>query len=135
MHGVWILAHLQSTQATDELFQLARASHFTKLKTQAIRVLTDLHDPVLVEHRLDTGNSNQRIAWFIAALMDKNDGIGMLDVVIAIGRLKWNSTPHWMSLKLAWLTPDNAHAAQQSLRRCGDWSAILRLLDDAPKEA
>lgn len=131
LHGVWILAHLQGTQATDELFKLARDSHSTRLKTQAVRALADLHDPVLVEHRLDTGNSSQRIAWFIAALADKNDGPGMLDVVIAIGRLKWNSTPHWMSLHLTrnWLTPDIAHAAQQSLRRCGDWLAVLRLLD------
>ena len=134
LHGVWILAHLQGTQATDELLKLARENSSTRLKTQAIRALADLHDPVLVEHRLDAGPGNQRIAWFIAALIDRNDGAPMLDVVIAIGRLKWNSTPHWMSLHLTqgWLSPEIAHAAQQTLRRCGDWLAILRLLDDPP---
>ncbi len=135
LHGVWILAHLQGTQATDELLKLARAYPSARLKTQAIRALADLHDPVLVEHRLDAGPGDQRIAWFIAALMDRNDGAPMLEVVIAIGRLKWNSTPHWMSLHLTEMNPEIAHAAQKTLRRCGDWIAILRLIDDPSKNS
>jgi putative membrane-bound dehydrogenase-like protein len=136
VHFVWILAHLQGAQATDELFKMAQLggsmvgdSTFARLRTQAIRALADLHDPVLVEHRLDAGASDAMIAKRLSGLVHWRTPGATFDVLVALGRLRWAQAPLWMSQNLEWVTPEFEHAAQQTLRRCGDGFAVLRLLD------
>ncbi len=139
LHSVWILAHILGTEANDELFKAARIGDFfggdnvfPRLRTQAIRALADLHDPVLVEHRLDAGRGDAKIANGFAALAHRRHP-ATFEVVVALGRMKWAQAPPWMSQNLTWLNPDVEHAAQQTLRRCGDWLAVLRLLDGSPE--
>lgn len=136
LHYVWILVQALGLQATDELFKAARIGDFfagdnvfPRLRTQAIRALADLHDPVLVEHRLNAKQGDAKIASGLAALAHWRHPGAMFEVIVALGRMKWAQTPLWMSQNLKWVNPDVEHAAQQTLRRCGDWLAVLRLLD------
>ncbi|TXT37420.1 MAG: hypothetical protein FD138_664, partial [Planctomycetota bacterium] len=130
LHGVWILAHLLGADASDELFAITKGGvfGFPRVREQAIRVLADLHDPVLVEHRLDASPADDNIAKRFAEVAQERGSEATLDVVIALGRLKWAQAPNWMSKNLKSLAPVVAHAAQQTLRRCGDWPEVLRLL-------
>lgn len=128
LHGVWILTHLLGSQASDELFKLAQTDWLPRVQTQAIRALADLHDPVLVEHRLDAAPGDAKIAQRLSGLVRWRHLT--LDVVASLGRLKWAPLPNWMSQKLTLRERSVAHASQQSLRQCGDWLAVLRLLDE-----
>ncbi len=130
LHGVWILEHVLGPGATDELFKLATLNALPRVQIQAIRALADLHDPMLAEHRLDAGPGDVKIAKRLAGSLHWH-GPMTLDVIVALGRLKWAQTPFWMSQDLQkWTSPPAVHAAQQTLRRCGDWLAVLRLLDE-----
>ena len=136
LHGVWILAHLLGPQASDELFKFAGFEYgVSRTSVQALRALADLHDPVLVEHRLDAGPADTNIAKRFSALVHWRRPQLTLEVVVALGRLKWAQAPLWMSQKLTSIEPAVAHAAQQTLRRCGDWLAVLRLLDEPSRPA
>src|SRR5262249_17875181 len=55
----------------------------------------------------------------------------LLEVVIALGRLRWSEAPGWLCESLS--QPDVAlfHAAMQTLRRSQNWASVLRLLDDS----
>ena len=133
MHAVWIRARIQGPKATEVLFSVATNYWQSRAGIQAIRALADIHDPVLVEHRLDAGSGNPQVAGrFADAIRLWRLGSLKRDVVIALGRLKWSQAPHWMSKKESPFSPVMAHVAQQTLRRCGDWSAVLRLLDSSP---
>ncbi len=129
LHGVWIIAHLLGPQASDKLFKLAQDIELPRVQTQAIRALADLHDPVLAEHRLNAGSGPVDVAKRLAALTHSRRDDVKLEVVVALGRLKWAQAPLWMSQEFKTMDPVVAHAAQQTLRRCGDWLAVLRLLD------
>lgn len=130
LHVVWIVAHVFGPQAGDSLFGLANPINGPRVQTQAIRALADIYDPVLVEHRLDAGPGDAKIAKSLAERVTWRQPHVTLDVFVALGRLKWESAPNWMSQRLTTTTPAVAHAVQQTLRRCGNWSSVLRLLDE-----
>src|SRR5262249_54021981 len=50
-------------------------------------------------------------------------------VVVALGRLRWRDAPGWMHRVLEKPDPPLAHAAMQTLRRSGNWPAVLKLAD------
>jgi putative heme-binding domain-containing protein len=83
----------------------------------------------LVEHRLDAGPGDSQFAKRLAGNMFWRLAHLNRDVIITLGRLRWAQAPLWMSRKESSWKPSDAHAAQQTLRRCGDWLAVLRLLD------
>lgn len=129
LHYVWILAHVFGTEASEELFSLANVSSDRRIQTQAIRALADLHDPVLVAHRLDAGPEEQDVAKRLAGLVRRWNEHVKFEVVVALGRLKSVPAPSWIAQNLPLMAPVVAHAAQQMLRRCGEWEAVLQLLD------
>jgi putative heme-binding domain-containing protein len=55
-------------------------------------------------------------------------------VVVALGRLRWPESPAWLRRNLKQPDPNLAHAAQQTLRRAGNFSAIFKLLDEPTTE-
>src|SRR5262249_452190 len=56
------------------------------------------------------------------------------EVIIALGRLQWPEAPVWLKAHLK--EPDGAlaHAAQWTLRRAGNWPAVLKILDGPSAE-
>ena len=90
-----------------------------------MRAIADLADPVLVQHRLDAGRGDEMLAARLAALAKGQDSQVLLEVVVALGRLRWAGTADWLKENLA--NPDLplAHAAQQALRRSENWPAVL----------
>jgi putative membrane-bound dehydrogenase-like protein len=138
-HAVWLLAaaaRLPSFKEHDPvglLFELARADADAGVRAQAVRALGDLHDPVLVRHRLDAGPGDEAVAVRLAALTEGQEPRVLLEVVVALSRMRWTALPDWLPKVLPQHldTPDPAlaHAAMQALRRSGNWPGVLRLLD------
>ncbi|MEX0712342.1 MAG: PVC-type heme-binding CxxCH protein, partial [Pirellulales bacterium] len=129
LHAVWILARPGGPAAIDELFELAKADAEPRVQAQAVRALADLADPVLVAHRLDAGPGDAELAASLATWAEGKDPRVLLEVVVAVGRLGWRDAPGWLRDTLA--SPDAAlsHAAMQTLRRSGNWTAVLELVD------
>ena len=129
MHAVWILANVLGPKAIDELFRQAQRDPDPRVRVQAVRALADLTDPVLTQHRVEAGPGDVRVAERLATLADDQDSRVVREVVVVLGRLGWADAPEWLHQQLT--KPDHAlaHAAQQTLRRSGNWSAVLKLLD------
>ena len=123
LHGVWILARPGGRDAIESLMELARDDPDPRVRAQAVRAVADLSDPVLVDRR------DLRLARRLASLARREDARVVLEVLIALGRLRWPEAPDWIAENLTRPDPALAHAAQQTLRRAGNWPAVLRLLD------
>ena len=134
LHAVWLLARPNDRWAIVDLFRIARSDPETSVRVQAVRALADLTDPVLLQHKLSTGVGDPEIALRLAALAKDQDNRVLLEIVIALGRLRWAGAPDWLRLNLTSSDPALAHAAMQTMRRSGNWVAILKLLDQ-PTEA
>jgi putative membrane-bound dehydrogenase-like protein len=138
LHAVWILTHLRGARAIDDLLSLAKADPDASVRAQAVRAVADLTDPVFIRRMLDAGPGNADVAERLAALGEGQEGPVLLEVVVALGRLRWPEAPDWLRRTLVQPDPALAHAAMQTLRRSENWSAILKLLDeprDAPMRA
>jgi putative membrane-bound dehydrogenase-like protein len=129
LHAVWILAHPGGPVAIGELLELARTDPDPRVQAQAVRAVADLADPVLVQHRLAGGPGDPELAVRLADLAEGLDPRVILEVTIAVGRLRWAGTPAWLRATLRRPDPALAHAAMQALRRSGNWPEILTLLD------
>jgi putative membrane-bound dehydrogenase-like protein len=129
LHGVWALAQLAGAEALDELLLIARNDAEPAVRAQAVRVIADLADPVLTQHRLDAGPRPPELGARLAELADKREARLLREVTIALGRLRWPGTPAWLRQHLGQPDTALAHAAQQALRRSGQWSETLALLD------
>jgi putative membrane-bound dehydrogenase-like protein len=127
---VWSLARDRCTASIPTLLELASSDLEPRIQAQAVRALADLTDPVLTEHRLDAGPGDSALAARLAALAEGKDPRVVLEVIIALGRLRWSGAPAWLARSLTNPDPALEHAAQQSLRRSRQWDAILRLLDE-----
>lgn len=132
LHAVWITA--KGEGAVEKLFAVAKSDADPRVEAQAIRALADLTDPVLVRHRLAAGPGDKKLAARFAALAVGKDPRVQLEVILALGRLRWADAPGWLRENLK--KPDVAlgHAAQWALRRAGNWPAVLTLLDEPSTE-
>lgn len=129
LHGVWLIARSGSAVALDSLFDLARSDSDQRVRAQAVRAIADLTDPVLVKHRLDAGPGDMAIIKRLLPLAADQDARVLLEVVLALGRLRWSDAPDWLTRTLTKLDPALAHAAMQTLRRSANWPAVLKILD------
>lgn len=129
MHACWILALVAREEALEPLFDLAAIDADVRVRAQAVRAIADLADPVLWKGRLDSGQGDVKVAERLARLGNDAPRQLKLEVIIALGRLKWVGLPDYLRKSLR--KPDAAmnHAAMQALRRCGNWSEVVRLLD------
>ncbi|MSR58058.1 MAG: c-type cytochrome [Planctomycetaceae bacterium] len=131
MHAVWLLASLGRRDSIDELLAVAQSDPQAVVRAQAVRAVADLTDPRLVEHRLDGGPGDAAIAARLAALAGNQDPRVLIEVVTCLGRLKWSEAPNWLRDELHDPDAAIAHAALHTLRRCGNWPAVLTLLDES----
>jgi putative membrane-bound dehydrogenase-like protein len=134
MHAVWVLAKVEGPAAVEKLFALAKDDPEPRVQAQAVRALADLTDPVLVRHRLDAPRADAALAERFAALAAGRDAQVQLEIVVALGRLGWSGAPEWLRQNLKQPDAALAHAAQQALRRSGNWPAVLKLLDEPDSE-
>jgi putative membrane-bound dehydrogenase-like protein len=130
LHAVWILAHAGGPRAVPELLELAKTDTEARVQAQAIRAVADLSDPVLLRHRLDAGRGNAELAARLAALATDGETPVQLEIVLALGRLRWPEAPAWLHKLLTKPDSDLAHAAMQTMRRSDNWPALLTLLDE-----
>jgi putative membrane-bound dehydrogenase-like protein len=130
LHGVWILARGEGRDRLDALFRLAGGDPDPRVRAQAVRAVADAGDPVLREHRLDSGRGDPDLARRLAAIGRDEDARVRLEVLIALGRLRWPEAPAWLRETARELDPAMAHAVLQLLRRAGNWPAVIALLDE-----
>jgi putative membrane-bound dehydrogenase-like protein len=132
MHLVWALTNTFGPDCIDDLFQLAQSASI-RVQMQAVRALADLADPVLAKHRLDAGAGDARIAARLSELnakaFNRDDPGLLLEIVIALGRLRWTDSPVWLQKTLKSPDATLSHAAMMTLRKCDNWPAVLKLLD------
>jgi hypothetical protein len=129
LHAVWIPARSSNPAAHERLFDLLKSDPEPRVQAQAMRALADLCDPVLVRHRLDAGPGDADMASRLANLAKGKDPRVVLEVVVALGRLRWIGAPQWLQANLLQPDPALSHAVMQALRRSGNWPAVLQLLD------
>jgi putative heme-binding domain-containing protein len=134
LHVVWVLAKVEGPKAVEKLFELAKTDADPRVQAQAVRALADLTDPVLVRHRLAAAPGDATLAARLADLAAGRDARVLLEATIALGRLRWPDAPAWLRKNLKQPDPALAHAAQWTLRRAGNWPAILKLLDEPSAE-
>ncbi len=129
LHAIWAMARSAEPGTIDELLKLAASDSDPSVRAQAIRAVADLSDPVLVKHRLDAGPGDAQLAGRLAALAKGQESRVLLEIVVALGRLRWANAAEWLRQNLTQPDAPLAHAAMQTLRRSGNWPAILKLLD------
>src|SRR5262249_51811080 len=129
LHAIWILVHLLGDRAIERLFPIARSDPEPQVRAQAVRAIAELSDPVLARHGLDAEPGNVDLAGRIAALSDWRDRRLQLEIVVALGRLRWSGAADWLKESRGRFDPALSHAAIQLLRRSSNWPAVLRLLD------
>lgn len=134
LHAVWILAHAGGSAAIEQLLELARTDADPRVQAQAVRAVADLADPVFTQRRLDCGRGDPELAEKLAELAAGRDPRVVLEVVIAVGRLRWRDAPTWLHKTLEQPDPTLAHAAMQTMRRAANWPAVLALLDQPDSE-
>jgi putative membrane-bound dehydrogenase-like protein len=141
LHAVWVIAKAGGADAVDRLLTVAASDPSPRVQAQALRAVADLTDPVLLKHRLDAGKGDEVVARRIAEFADNPAGrapMVQLEAVIALGRLRWPEAPAFLRKSLTKPDAALAHAAMWTLRRAGNWPAVLKLLDepaDAPIRA
>ncbi|MEK6257438.1 MAG: PVC-type heme-binding CxxCH protein [Planctomycetota bacterium] len=129
MHAVWILTNVLGPKAIDDLFRQAQRDSDPRVRVQAVRALADLTDPVLTQHRVEAGPGDAQVAARFTMVGADQDPRVVREMIVALGRLRWAGAPEWLHQRL--VKPDDAlaHAVQQTLRRSGNWPAVLKLLD------
>lgn len=113
--------------------RLAASETEQRVKAQVVRALADVADPVLSTHRLDAGRAEDDFCRRVADLWNEGDARVRLEVLVALGRLRWSGAPQWLRLHGTIMDPALFHAAMQLLRRAENWPAVLELLDVRPQ--
>lgn len=130
LHAIWIRAHLEQGDAVESLLRIATTDPSVSVRAQAVRAIADLADPVLIKHRLDAGPGDADLAVRLTEIDGRRrDDSVRLEILIALGRLRWRGTPAWLPMH-ALGNVTLQHAAMQSLRRTQNWPAVLKLLDE-----
>src|SRR5262249_37906916 len=122
LHAVWALVKVAGPEAARRLFALAQSDPDPRVQAQAVRALADLADPVLVRHRLDAGRGDAAIARRLASLAEGRDPRVLLEVVIALGRLRWAGAPARVRRAGKGPPPAPAHPAQGAPPPRGDFA-------------
>lgn len=130
LHAVWILARHGGAEHVEKLFRITATDPAARVRAQAVRALADLCDPMLTRHRLAAGTGDPQTASRLADLAKGKGPEVLLEVVVALGRLRWSGAPAWLEQSLNHSDPALSHAAMQTLRRSKNWPAILRLIDE-----
>ncbi len=134
MHAVWLVAFLGGEAVKPAILELARSDPDPRVQVQAVRALADMFDPVLREHRLASRRGDPHVAEQLAVLATDRDPRVVREIGVALGRLAWPDLPRWVERHLRDGDPAMAHAFMQALRRSRNWRAILKILDDSPRE-
>jgi putative heme-binding domain-containing protein len=130
MHAVWVMAHLGGRECVSDLLSLAQSDADPRVRGQAVRAIADLSDPALGPHPNQPASAEVATARRLSELAARQDPPVVLEIVVALGRLRWRAVPGWLRDHLQDPDAALAHAALQALRRAADWPAVLKLLDE-----
>ena len=130
MHAVWIVARANDPEDVAFLLAIAKSDADPRVKVQTVRALADRCDPTLGAEANRRSAGVTGTARALCELATSADPRVVLEIVVALGRLRWKGSPEWLRDHLQ--SPDAAlaHAALQALKRAENWPAVLRLLDE-----
>jgi len=128
LHAVWAIART-SSEPVPTLLGIAESDADPRVRAQAVRAIADRTDPVLVGHRLSEARGDPAVARKLAALGRGQDPRVELEVVIALGRLRWAEAPRWLLESVQPAGAALAHAVQWTLKRAQSWASVLEWLD------
>jgi putative membrane-bound dehydrogenase-like protein len=117
MHAVWVLARVGVGRR--ELLKIAGTDPEPRVQVQALRALADIIEPA------EANTFGAELAEFGKG----KDPRVILEVVLMLGRLDWSEAPNRLGPLLGKSDGTLEHAAMQTLRRSGNWPAVLKLLD------
>ena len=129
MHAVWALAQIPHPGRVHRLLQVVDQDLAPEVRVQAIRAIADEADTILSQDRIDAGRGRPDIANRLAASPRGAERAVKLEIIAALGRLRWTGTADWLRENVKEFDPPLAHAAMQALRRSANTSALLKLLD------
>jgi putative membrane-bound dehydrogenase-like protein len=135
LHGVWVIAKAEGPAALEKLLAVAEGDESPRVQAQAVRAVADLADPVLIRHRLAAASGDEKLARRLAVLAVGKGPQVRLEVVVALGRMRWVDAPSWLRTNLKKRDPVLDHAAQGAMRQAGNWPAVLKLLDEPSSES
>jgi putative membrane-bound dehydrogenase-like protein len=128
MHAVWAIARSTEPDRLEVLLGLVKSDPDPRVRVQAVRAVADLADPVLVHHRLEAPRGDAEVAERLGMLtLREQDPRVLREICIALGRLRWSGAAEKFMVDPSALDPAFAHAIAWTLRRSGDWGAILAL--------
>jgi putative membrane-bound dehydrogenase-like protein len=130
MHAVWAMAHLGGRECVPDLLSLVQSDADPRVRGQAVRAIADLCDPALGPHANHPASGEAAIVRSLSELAANQDPRVVLEIIVALGRLRWKGAPGWLRDHLQDPDAALAHAAQQALRRADDWPAVLTLLNE-----
>lgn len=134
LHAIWALAHREGAKAIGELLRRAQSDPEPGVRAQAVRAVADLADPILARHKLEAGRGDASLAERLAELAKGQDPRVQLEIVVALGRLRWANAPDWLRQHLTKPDVTLQHAAMQTLRGADNWPGVVQLLDQPTGE-
>ena len=135
MHAIWALTKIDGPKAIEPLLKIVATDNDPSVRAQAVRAIADLADPVLTKHMLDAGRGDAKLAGQLATLATGQDPRVQLEIIIAVGRLRWGGAPGWLHRNLLKIDSALAHAAMQAMRRADNWAAVNAILYQGPNHA
>ena len=141
MHAVWVIARGERTidlgypNGMSILFRVAKEDPSASVRLQAVRAIADLADPVLEKHRLNARMDDRRgvrerdLGRSFASLIPNQIGGVQLEIIVALGRLRWPGVPDLVREARGEPTPPLAHAATWAIQRSANWPAVFKLVD------
>jgi hypothetical protein len=130
MHAVWVVAHLGGPDRVSNLFAIADAAGDSRVRAQAVRAIADLCDPSLADSAQARSRKTADVARRLTELVQDREPVVLMEVIVALGRLRWEGTADWLRGQISMPDAALAHAAMQALRRSDNWPAVLALLDE-----
>ena len=132
LHAVWLIARIGAPDVLKQLFAITKTEADGGVRAQAVRAIGDLTDPALNKDISEDDAS--RLAERVAGLAAESESPRVrLEALIVLQRYRWKGFPNWIAENDNLADPAIDHAIAQTLRKCGDWSGVDRLLDQSDR--
>ena len=90
----------RAPRRSKKLLRIAKTDPDPGVRIQAVRAVADLADPTLIKHKLNAQPGDTDVANRLAALATEQDARMQMEIIVALGRLRWENAPEWLRQNL-----------------------------------